>query len=365
MPESTTEPRQPQRSRSQLRRPRRRRTVLALVIVAALAATAAFTLRTPSPVGHWDSAEGLDRYLAAYDEAFAELPPPDATLDVRTEYGTVRVYRFAATNEQSAESVQSAESTAPADSAELSDAQQPAADPLVLVPGRSSGVPVWADNVPSLRQIADVYALDLLGEPGRSVQERPLDSDADQAAWLDETLAQLPEERFHLVGLSIGGWSAVNLAVHSTAHVSALTVLDPPFVFDDIPIGTVLRTIPVSVPWAPRAWRDEFSSYTAGGAPVEDVPVARMIEAGMQHYRLRVPAPTRITEDQLESLDVPVLALLAGQSVMNDPDAAATTATRVLGHESVRVYPDASHALNGEYPQEIADDISEFIRTLP
>ena len=365
MPESTTEPRQPQRSRSQLRRPRRRRTVLALVIVAALAATAAFTLRTPSPVGHWDSAEGLDRYLAAYDEAFAELPPPDATLDVRTEYGTVRVYRFAATNEQSAESVQSAESTAPADSAELSDAQQPAADPLVLVPGRSSGVPVWADNLPSLRQIADVYALDLLGEPGRSVQERPLDSDADQAAWLDETLAQLPEERFHLVGLSIGGWSAVNLAVHSTAHVSALTVLDPPFVFDDIPIGTVLRTIPVSVPWAPRAWRDEFSSYTAGGAPVEDVPVARMIEAGMQHYRLRVPAPTRITEDQLESLDVPVLALLAGQSVMNDPDAAATTATRVLGHESVRVYPDASHALNGEYPQEIADDISEFIRTLP
>src|SRR5699024_7926000 len=96
MPESTTEPRPQRRWRSQRRRPWRRRTALALVIVAALAATAAITLRTPSPVGHWDSAEGLDRYLAAYDEAFAQLPPPDATLDVRTEYGTVRVYRFAA-----------------------------------------------------------------------------------------------------------------------------------------------------------------------------------------------------------------------------------------------------------------------------
>lgn len=355
MPESTTGPRQSHRSRSRRRRPWRR-PVLALVIVAVLAATATIALRTPSPVGHWDSAEGLDRYLAAYDEAFAQLPAPDATLHVRTEYGTVRVYRFARTNGQSAE---------PTDSAEPPDTQQLSADPLVLVPGHSSGVPVWADNLPSLRTIADVYALDLLGEPGRSVQERPLDSDADQAAWLDETLAQLPEERFHLVGLSIGGWSAVNLAVHSTAHISALTVLDPPFVFDDIPIGTVLRTIPVSLPWAPRAWRDAFSSYTAGGAPVEDVPVARMIEAGMQHYRLRVPAPTLIVEDQLKCLDVPVFALLAGQSVMNDPDAAATTAAQVLGHESVRVYPDASHALNGEYPQEIADDISEFIRTLP
>lgn len=343
---------------------RGRKAVVALSVIGVLTAAAVMTLRTPSPVGHWDSAEGHDRYLEAYDRALADLPEPDEAFDVRTDYGLVRIYRFASTQPESTQQESTEPESTQADGDESEDDAAAPVGPLVLIPGRSSGVPVWADNLPSLREMGDVYALDLLGEPGKSIQEKPIESEADQAAWLDQTLADLPEDRFHVVGLSIGGWSAVNLALHTTEHVFALTLLDPPFVFSDIPVGTVLRTIPVSVPWTPRSWRDAFSSYTAGGAPVEDVPVARMIEAGMQHYRLRLPAPTRIAEEDLADLDVPVLALLAGQSVMNDPDTAADTATRVLGAETVRVYEDASHALNGEYPQEIAADIEAFTRTL-
>lgn len=344
---------------------RRRKAAAALTVLAVALAATICALRTPSPVGHWDSAEGHDRYLGAYDAAFAALPDPDETLDVRTDYGLVRVYRFASTRPEGddPEPTSTAEPTEPTGT-RSEDTPAAPVDPLVLIPGRSSGVPVWADNLPSLQGIGDVYALDLLGEPGRSIQEKPLETEADQAAWLDQTLAGLPEDRFHLVGLSIGGWSAVNLALHSTEHVAALTLLDPPFVFSDIPLATILRTIPVSVPWTPRSWRDAFSSYTAGGAPVEDVPVARMIEAGMQHYRLRLPAPTRIPEEDLAAIDVPVLALLAGRSVMNDPAVAASTARAAFGAEAVHVYPDASHAINGEHPDEIARDIAVFTRSL-
>ena len=165
--------------------------------------------------------------------------------------------------------------------------------------------------------------------------------------------------------MSIGGWSAANLATHTTEHLAAVTLLDAPLVFDDLPLGTVLRTIPVAFPWAPRAWRDSFNSYTAGGAPVEDVPVSRMIEAGTQHYRLRLPAPARIDEARVSQIDVPVLAIIAGDSVMHDPAVTADTAIRVLGAESVRVYDDASHAINGEHLQEIAADIDAFARSLP
>jgi pimeloyl-ACP methyl ester carboxylesterase len=35
-----------------------------------------------------------------------------------------------------------------------------------------------------------------------------------------------------------------------------------------------------------------------------------------------------------------------------------------MGAEQVHVYDDASHALNGEYPQEIAADIDAFARSL-
>lgn len=351
---------QPTPPRPSTRWSRRRIVIAALTVTAVVAGTAVIALRAPSPVGHWDGTGGFDRYLAAYEETFEDLPDPDEVVDVRTDYGVVRVYRFTSTREDGSEH----DSTTEHDGATEHDTSSAPVDPLVLLPGRSSGTPVWADNMPSLRDIGDVYAIDLLGEPGLSVQSRPIESDADQAAWLDQTLAQLPEDRFHLVGLSIGGWTAANLATHTTQHVAGLTLLDAPLVFDDLPLGTVLRTIPIAFPWAPRAWRDSFNSYTAGGATVEDVPLARMIEAGTQHYRLRLPAPARIDEERLAGIDVPLLALIAGRSVMHDPAVAADTATRVLGAEQVHVYDDASHAINGEYPQEIAADIEAFARSL-
>lgn len=281
-------------------------------------------LRTSAPVGHWDGTAGEDRYRAAYATAFADMPEPAETLDVRTDFGIVRVYRF--------------DGTGVADT------------PLLLLPGRSSGVPVWADNLPALLQIGDVYAIDLLGEPGMSIQSRHITSDVDQAAWLHQALDALPEDRFHVVGLPIGGWTAINLSLHRPDHIATVTLIDPALVFDDLPLETIVRSLPASLPWLPKAWRDSFTSYTAGGAPVEDVPVAEMIESGMQHYRMRLPQPTRISEERLASRDLPVLAIIAGNSVIHDPQVAAETARRALANGDILGIPGASHAIKGSTP---------------
>jgi pimeloyl-ACP methyl ester carboxylesterase len=314
---------------------RRQRWIVVLAVVVIAAGAIAFAMRTPSPVGHWTSAEGHDEFMDAYTEAFGDLPEPQETLDVRTDFGIVRLYRFAGSGD--------------------------AAAPLVLLPGRASASPVWADNLPSLLEVGDVYAVDLLGEPGMSVQEHPIEDDEDQALWLHQALQALPEDRFHLVGLSIGGWTAANLAVRQPDLVATVTLIDPVFVFADMPLGTIVRSIPASLPWLPKSWRDGFNSWTAGGAPVEDVPVADMIESGMQHYRLRLPQPTRIGEEQLEGLDMPVLAIIAGASVMHDADAAVDTAERTLREGTVLLYEDASHAVNGEQPDQIAADLEAFL----
>jgi pimeloyl-ACP methyl ester carboxylesterase len=318
---------------------KKRRRHRALKITAGIAGVAvvslAIALRTPSPVGHWRSAEGHAEFTAAYDRAMAAMPRAAGTIDVRTDFGFVRVYRHAGASDR--------------------------AEPLVLLPGRASASPVWADNMPHLLRVGDVYTIDLLGEPGKSVQEAPITSDSDQAAWLDQVLAHLPEESFHLVGLSIGGWTATNLAVHKPRHVATLTLIDPVYTFSSIPAGTAIRAIPASVPWLPKSWRDSFNSYTAGGAPVEDVPVADMIESGMKNYTLHLPQPTLIGEEPLRRLRMPVLAIMAGTSVMHDVDASRKVAARLLRNGTVKVYPGASHAINGEHPDKIAADIAAFL----
>ena len=45
---------------------------------------------------------------------------------------------------------------------------------------------------------------------------------------------------------------------------------------------------------------------------------------------------------------------------MHDSRAAAAVGERALRAGQVTVYPDASHAINGEYPEQIAEDIEQF-----
>lgn len=323
---------------------RRRRPVLrVLLALSVIGGLVGWGLRDTSPVGHFADRPGRDALIARYAEAMTELPVPQRTLDLRTAYGVVRVYRFRGADDR--------------------------LPPLLLLPGRSSSTPLWADNLPALLRERSVYTVDLLGEPGLSIQDSPITGSADQAAWLAEVLGQLPEPRLHLLGLSIGGWTAANLAVRQpdlvrSGKIASLTLVEPVFVFANLSAEAVVRSIQVSVPWFPKAWRDSFLSWTAGGAPVEGGAVAALIEQGMQSYRMRLPAPERITEVQLRGLQVPVLAILAADSPMHGSAAAAEVARRTLPDGVVMVYPDASHAINGEYPDRLAADVDAFLRPL-
>jgi pimeloyl-ACP methyl ester carboxylesterase len=291
-----------------------------------------------SSIGHFTSAVARDRFVAAYSQAMRSLPSPDRVLDLRTSFGTVRLYRF--------------------------NGQTTAQIPIILLPGRASASPVWADNLPTLLQLAPVYTIDLLGEPGMSIQDRSITSASDQAQWMHEMLLQLPERQFDLLGVSIGGWTAINLVVHRPEKVRSVILLDPVFVFTPLSTAAIVRSIPASVRWLPKSWRDRFTSWTANGAPVEAEPIAQMIEAGMQSYALKLPAPRKIKDQQLAGVRLPVLVIMAGRSPMHDSQAAAATARRTLSAGQVTIYPDASHAINGEYPEKIAADVETFRRGL-
>ncbi|MFC7342129.1 alpha/beta fold hydrolase [Saccharopolyspora griseoalba] len=87
-----------------------------------------------------------------------------------------------------------------------------------------------------------------------------------------------------------------------------------------------------------------------------------MIEAGMRNYSMELPQPTRIAPEALRGLRMPVLALIAGRSVVHDPETALRTARSALVNGAVVEHPEASHAINGEHPREIAEDIGRFAR---
>lgn len=286
-------------------------------------------------IGHFRSDAARARFLATYERCLADLPPYDQTFDIPTSFGTVRVYRFPG----------------------------PEGPPVVLLPGRNASTPMWGDNLPGLLAHRTVFTVDLLGEPGLSVQERELTGAEDQAQWFDEMLAGLPLTAPHLMGVSFGGWSATNYAVRRPGRVTSLTLLDPVMTFAPIPIRTMLTIIPMGLPAAtvPEALRRRVLKWLSGGTEVDDsIPAAALIASGTRDFVLSQPAPTLFTAEQLRALDIPLLAFIAGRSVIHDAERAAATAREVLPRGKIELWSDASHAINGEYPEKIAEMAAAF-----
>jgi pimeloyl-ACP methyl ester carboxylesterase len=257
----------------------------------------------------------------------AELPPGVST-DVPTSFGTVRTYRFDGPS---------------------------AGAPVVLLPGRNASTPMWRVNLPGLLQHRTVFGIDLLGEAGMSVQDTPITGPDDEAQWLDDTLAGLGLNRAHLLGVSIGGWTAVNYAVRRPGRAASLTLLDPVMTFAPIPVKALLVSAGMFLPLPDSLQRKVFS-WIAGGADVDaSESETALISAGSSDYVLRKAMPKSFTDDQLRSLDIPVLALIAGRSVMLDAARAAARARNLLPRGQVELWADASHAINGEYPAEITE----------
>jgi pimeloyl-ACP methyl ester carboxylesterase len=231
---------------------------------------------------------------------------------------------------------------------------------VVLLPGRNASTPMWRVNIPSLLEHRTLIGVDLLGESGMSVQDKPITGPGDEAQWLDDTLAGLGLDRVHLMGVSIGGWTAANYAVRRPGRAASLALLDPVFTFAPVPAKAMVIAAGMFLPLPDSLQRKVFS-WIAGGADVDpSEPGTALIAAGSRDFTLRKATPKSFTDDQLRSLDVPVLALIAGRSVMLDADRAVARARNLLPHGQVELWADASHAINGECPAEIAQRASRF-----
>jgi pimeloyl-ACP methyl ester carboxylesterase len=284
-------------------------------------------------VGHFKSEQARAHFLRVYQSAMAGLPAASEAVDVPTSFGTVRACRF----------------------------DGPSAGlPVVVLPGRNASTPMWRGNIPTLLEHRTVIAIDLLGEAGMSVQDKPITGPEDEARWLDDALAGLGLDSAHLLGVSIGGWTAVNYAVHRPGRAASLTLLDPVFTFAPIPVMAMLISAVMFLPVPVSVQRKVFS-WIGGGADVdESMPETALISAAGKDYALRKAMPKPFTDDQLRSLDIPVLALIAGRSVMLDAARAAARARNLLPRAQVELWPEASHAINGEYPAEIAATAAAF-----
>jgi len=96
---------------------------------------------------------------------------------------------------------------------------------IILLHGSSSNSAMWLGDIKHFTRTHHVFAIDILGECGKSSENRPDFKGNHYSLWLSEVYAALKIDRATLVGCSLGGWIATDFAITYPKKVAKLVLL--------------------------------------------------------------------------------------------------------------------------------------------
>ena len=220
---------------------------------------------------------------------------------------------------------------------------------VVLLHGSASNSASWLGDVGTLAQRFRVHAVDMIGEPGLSAPSRPPLASHVYADWLGEVLAGLGVTRAALVGISLGGWLALEYATRRPETVSAVVLLCPGGVGRHKNI--LLWALPLLFlgRWGRRKIVQRMAG--PGASPTEASPEARaygeFMDVTFANFRPRTEVLPPFADADLARLTMPLLAILGGQDVMIDSAGTRERLLRNVPNVEVVWLPEAGHLLIG------------------
>ena len=293
----------------------------------------------PKNVSRWTSPQAEQRFRELEDALAAELMSErPASIVVPTHLGPTHVYRWPNAAER-------------ADPGEV----------VVFLHGATGTALSWATYAAG-RRGHEVYAVDTIGDVGRSRQEAPVESADDLVAWLDETLAGLGIESAHLAGTSYGGYLGLLLAARRPARVRSLFLLDPagvvPIRMRSFLVWGLLTMLASLLPGTRlRSWAARRLRMPA----LEERRFIRLVLRGQLGHRAKLLPPAPLADEELRGIDVPVHLVSGARSEAFPSPEMQARAADVLPKATVEVVAGAGHAVMLSAQDDLIPELYDFV----
>lgn len=305
----------------------------------------------------YKSAESYAKMQAFYDKSLEALPIPVDSQYVETRFGQTHMLV----------------------------AGDPAAAPLILVQGMAGSAILWHHQIEEFAARHRVYALDTVGQPGRSAPNPPSVTDDSYAMWLLDVINGLGLEQANVAGISIGGWAIFRLGILHPERIRKAVLLSPlrlarAKMNGSRWVGNAMKPDTEDDQLEDRLTARDFAS--SSGREQYDQRLARAMALATRHYRLGVamglsPEASRLQkvmtgwrvlakfststpERELAAYPVPTLVVMGENEALYDPQKAAARA-RLMPNAEVVIVPDAGHAAVFDRPEYINQIILDFL----
>jgi pimeloyl-ACP methyl ester carboxylesterase len=243
-----------------------------------------------------------------------------------------------------------------------------AGPPLLFLHGAGGAANMFAGGLVAvfLQELAKSYRVIVPEHPGFGVKERPewLDNIHDLAYFYLDFLEAEKLKGVHLLGQSLGGWIALELAVRNTSRLASLTVAGA--------AGLKLAGVPKGdlFLWT----RDDFIQNMFRNP--EAAAAFRAIEPGPEQLKailrnnetlaLLAWEPRMVDPDLhkwLHRIDVPTHVIWADDDAVL-PQAYGEEITRLVSDAKFSIVPQTGHLLHLDRPAAFSETVQTFIKEL-
>lgn len=276
------------------------------------------------------TSEGRTKYMAAYDAMFSLWKVPFDAVNVKTRYGSTHI-----------------NVSGPSDG-----------HPLVLLHAAGLSLTAWFMNIGELSANYRVYAVDVIGDAGKSIAECLMKKRSDYAEWLAAVFDGLNIEKGDLLGHSYGGWLALNMALTFPERLRKIVLLAP--AASIYPMG-FLTNLGLRIPFKIRPPARFIFKMIASKGTVFEGRFIHLMEMVTRYCLPTTMFPTVYSDEELKRIDLPALLLIgAGEKIYN-PKKAIERAKQLMPDLTAEIIPGVGHTLNMEQPETINTRILEFL----
>jgi pimeloyl-ACP methyl ester carboxylesterase len=244
----------------------------------------------------------------------------------------------------------------------------PAAPLMVLMHGAATNSVSWEANVEALSKDYRTYAVDNPYDIGRSVYTRDAKTAADYVSWMEELFTALDlGDQINLVGMSYGAWLTSMYVLRHPTRVKRAVLLSPALVVAFVRFVWVVRCL---LSMLNRSLSRNFANWTLHDAKNKDAYCKQLVEEvssdALMMSKMCVPRtaviPTKLTDEELRSIQVPMLILAGEHEKIYHPHKAVRRVNRVAPHIKMEVIPGAGHDLPLAQKETVNQKVLEFLR---
>jgi len=236
------------------------------------------------------------------------------------------------------------------------------AEPVVLLHGMNASSTMWYPNIESLSKNHRVFAIDFILELGKSYLYNDIESVEKVTDWYKEVLFVLELDSFHVIGVSRGGWLAVNLALNNQKKIKSLILLSPAQTFTWIkPSVDLFKNIFTLLSSKEKQIAQSLESMSSNVANISDVYL-KQYKMGLEKNSKNkfVTSMQPFSKDKLKSLQMPVLVLIGDHDMINAKR--TIEIANMLPKGKGEVIQNAGHFLSMDQAETVNEKMLAFLK---